>query len=87
MAGLLRAAGPAARGHFGSYHRVFSAARWSLWAVARALATAALSHVPDGRPVVLAVDDTVCRHRGPAVYGRGSHRDAVRSSKAVAVLC
>ena len=87
VAGLLRSAGPVARGHFSGYHRVFSAARWSTWAVAKAVATAAVAHVPQGRPVVLAVDDTVCRHRGPKVYGRGSHRDAVRSSRAVTVLC
>jgi hypothetical protein len=35
--------------------------------------------VPEG-PVRLAADDTVEEHRGRKVYGKGCHRDAVRSS-------
>lgn len=37
--------------------------------------------VPDG-PVPLAGDDTVDEHRGAKVYGKGCHRDAVRSTHA-----
>ena len=89
---VLRAAGRMAPGHFSSYHRVLSATRWSLWAagkvLARAvLARAVLARVPDGEPVVLAVDDTVTRHPGPKVHGRGCHRDPTRSSHGVAVFC
>ncbi len=41
-----------------------------------------LDHVaPDG-PVALVGDDTVGGHPGRAVYGKGRHRDAVRSSHA-----
>ena len=79
VAAVLRTMRPLARGHFSSYHRVLSGARWSLWVAGRALAHAVLAHVPEGEPVVLAVDDTVARHRGPKVYGRGCHRDAGRS--------
>ena len=75
VAAVLRTMRPLARGHFSSYHRVLSGARWSLWAAGRVLAHAVLAHVPEGQPVVLAVDDTVARHRGPKVYGRGCHRD------------
>ena len=74
----MRSAGPPVGcGHFGSFHRAFSAARWSLWALAKAAATAAVAHVPEGRPAVLAVGDTACRHRGPEAYGRRNGRGLV----------
>jgi hypothetical protein len=70
-----------ARGHFGGYHRVFSAARWSPWPAARVLAAAAVALVPRDQPVIVDVDDTVARHRGPRVFGVGCYRDACRSSR------
>ena len=63
-----------------SYHRVFSHASWALWPLGKVLAAAALSHVPPGEPVIVDADDTVAQHRGRKVYGKGRHRDAVRSS-------
>ena len=69
-----------APGHPSSYHRVFSRAPWSTWRLARALATLVIERfVPDG-PIHLAGDDTVDEHRGKKVFGKGRHRDAVRSS-------
>jgi hypothetical protein len=68
------------QGHPSSYHRFFSAARWSLWPLARVLAAAVLEWVPAEQAVVLAADDTVAQHRGKKVFGKGCHRDAVRSS-------
>src|SRR5215213_6780731 len=65
VAAVLRTMRPLARGHFSSYHRVLSRARWSLWAAGKVLAHAALARVPEGEPVVLAADDTVARRRGP----------------------
>jgi hypothetical protein len=68
------------RGHWSCYHRVFCKARWSCMALARIVARLVLARIPDDQPVVLAVDDTVTQHRGKHVYGKGCHRDAVRSS-------
>ena len=87
IAAVLRTMRPLARGHFSSYHRVLSGARWSLWVAGRALAHAVLAHGPEGQPVVPAVDDTAARHRGPEVYGRGCHRDPTRSSHGNTVRC
>jgi hypothetical protein len=51
-----------------------------MWRVGRILAAFILKHcVPEGT-VFLAGDDTVTEHRGKKVYGKGCHRDAVRSS-------
>jgi hypothetical protein len=63
-----------------SYHRFFSHARWSLWPLARVLATLVIQRVPPGQAVVLDADDTVAQHRGKKVFAKGCHRDAVRSS-------
>lgn len=63
-----------------TYHRIFSKRRWWAWKIARAVAGYILTHlVPEG-VVRLAVDDTVDEHRGKHVYGKGCHRDAVRST-------
>lgn len=78
---ILRTVGPIASGHFSSYHRVFSMRRWAMWRVARILASLIIRHwVPKG-DIFLAGDDTVDEHRGKNVYGKGCHRDAVRSTQ------
>jgi DDE superfamily endonuclease len=59
---------------------VFSQRRWSTWALARALITFLLDHVVPSGPVLLAGDDTVTEHPGPQVFGKGRHRDGVRST-------
>jgi hypothetical protein len=77
---LLRTVQTLAPGHPSSYHRVLSKRRWSSWRLARALAGFILRRwIPEG-PVRLAGDDTVDEHRGPKVYGKACHRDAVRST-------
>lgn len=82
VANLLRTVGGLAPGHRTSYQRVLSAAEWSGLALGCALARFLLDHlVPDG-PVPLVGDDTVDGHPGKTVYGKGRHRDPVRSSHA-----
>ncbi len=80
VANLLRTVGDLAPGHDASYRRVLSAAEWSGLELGCALARFLLDClVPDG-PVDLVGDDTVDGHPGVKVYGKGRHRDAVRSS-------
>lgn len=77
---LLRIAGTLAAGHWSSYHRVLSQRRWSTWRLARILAQHVVDRfVPDG-PIAIVGDDTVTQHPGKHVYGKGRHRDAVRST-------
>src|SRR4051812_39378488 len=78
---LLRTLGALAPGHPSSYHRVFCTRRWSCWRLARGLASWVFDHlVPEGR-VFLAGDDTVDEHPGDKVFGKGCHRDPVRSTR------
>lgn len=65
-----------------SYHRVLSKRCWSLWRLGRALAGFIFSRwVPEGT-IVLVGDDTVTKGKGKKVFGKGCHRDAVRSTHA-----
>jgi hypothetical protein len=75
----LRTVHPYMQGHISSYHRVCSQHRWSAWALARLLITCLLDHVVPPGPVLLASDDTVAERPGPHVFGKGRHRDGVRS--------
>jgi DDE superfamily endonuclease/Archaeal putative transposase ISC1217 len=80
VSNLLRTTSGLARGDASSFHRVLSQRRWSTLALARILTGFILDHwVPDG-PVLVAGDDTVDEHRGAKVYGKGCHRDPVRST-------
>ncbi len=80
VANLLRTLGPLVPGDPSSYRRVFSQRRWSSWRLAKLLGGWVVEHLlPDG-PIFLAADDTVDEHRGKNVYGKGRHRDAVRST-------
>jgi hypothetical protein len=77
---LLRTLGALAPGHPASYHKVFSKRRWSCWRLARGLCGWVFGHlVPEGK-VLLAGDDTVDGHKGTKVFGKGCHRDPVRST-------
>jgi hypothetical protein len=73
-------------GHPSAYHRWFSRARWSAWALGRVLAAAVLELVPGDGPVSPALDDTADGpHRGKRVYAAACWRDAVASSAGKAV--
>jgi hypothetical protein len=77
---LLRTPGALAPGHPSSYHRVFSQRRWSSWRLARGLAGWVFDHLVTDDRVLLAGDDTVDEHPGDHVFGKGCHRDPVRST-------
>jgi hypothetical protein len=77
---LLRTLGTLVPGSPSSYHRVFSRRRWSLWRLAHGLAGWIVRHWVATGSIRLAGDDTVDGHRGKKVFGKGRHRDAVRSS-------
>jgi hypothetical protein len=77
---LIRTVQSQAPGHVLSDHRVFSQRQCSTWALARTLIAFLLDHVIPPGPVLLAGDDTVTEHPGPQVFGKGWHRDGVRST-------
>lgn len=80
VANLPRTVGELAPGHDASYPRVMSVADWSGLELGCAPARFLLDHFVPGGPGDLVGGDTVDGHPGPKVYGKGRHRDAVRSS-------
>lgn len=77
---LLRIAGVLAEGHWCSYHRILSKRRWSSWNLARILAQQVVDRFLPRGTIPICGDDTVTEHPGKKVYGKGRHRDAVRST-------
>jgi hypothetical protein len=77
---LLRIAGALADGHWSSYHRVLSKRRWSTLRLARILAQHVVTRLVPRGTIRICGDDTVTQHPGKKVYGKGRHRDAVRST-------
>lgn len=77
---LLRIAGRLAKGHWCSYHRVLSKRCWSSWNLSRTLAQQVVARFLPQGPIPICGDDTVTEHPGKKVYGKGRHRDAVRST-------
>lgn len=75
----LVASGVAGRRHHAAFHRFFSRARWSMDELGRLLLVL-LAAMAQG-PLRLLLDDTLCHHKGPKVFGLGCHLDAVRSTR------
>jgi DDE superfamily endonuclease len=78
---LLRTLGGLAHGHPASYRRVLSAAHWSGLRLAAALCRLLFVRLGPRACVGLVADDTVTEHKGKHVWGKGRHRDPVRSTK------
>jgi hypothetical protein len=80
---MILAAGDTAEKHYSSYHRLFSAARWSLDAMG--LAVFGLTEPFLGNVVMLGIDDTLARKRGLKMFGCGMHHDPLLSSRSKTV--
>lgn len=76
----LRMVGSLGYGHYSSYHRLFSRASWSTWTLSHILTRMILELFGADDAIPLAVDETTAQHKGAKVYGKGCHRDAVRST-------
>jgi hypothetical protein len=80
VASALRAVGLQEERRFCRYHRVLNRAVWSGKEAGRILLSSlAETFVPDG-PLVIGVDETLERRRGPKIRTKGIYRDPVRST-------
>jgi len=85
VTGMIVAAGVAEQRHHAAFHRVFSAARWSLDQVGLIVFQGLKALLPEGT-VDLSLDDTEARKRGLKVYGVGMHHDPQLSTRKMPVL-
>lgn len=77
----LAAMQPRVQGHWCNYHRIYSAARFSMWKLAAAVVREVVILLPGDQPIILVVDDTVDQKTGDRVWAQGAHRDARRSTR------
>lgn len=77
----LRAMGLSEDQEFSKYHHVFNRARWSPWVVSKLLLELLIKSClsPDAA-LVLLIDDTLERRRGPKIKYKGWFRDPIRST-------
>jgi hypothetical protein len=85
ITGMLVAAGVAGTKHHAGFHRLFSAARWSLDELGLILFRLIVPLLEPGT-VALTFDDTLAPKRGLKVFGVGMHHDPLRSTRKVTVL-
>jgi hypothetical protein len=85
ITGMIVAAGVAEQRHHAAFHRVFSAARWSLDQLGLIVFLLLKVLLPEGT-VDLSLDDTEAHKRGKKVYGVGMHRDPQLSTRKKPVL-
>lgn len=71
-------------GTFAKYHHILNRVSWSTLNGSRILLKMLLTLVGVG-PLVLFIDETLERRRGPKIKAKGYYRDAVRSSKSIVV--
>jgi hypothetical protein len=77
----LRAMGLSAEAEFSKYHQVFNRAKWSPWVLSKLLLSLLIkSCLPPGAALVLLIDDTLERRRGPKIKYKGWFRDPIRST-------
>ncbi len=70
---------------FAKYHHVLNRSNWSLLSASKILLKLILTVAGTNMPVVMFVDETLERRKGPKIKAKGYYRDAVRSSKRVVV--
>lgn len=81
VASALRAMGLADSSHFTNFHRVLNRAQWSPWVLSQLLlALIILFFLPPSMPLLLVIDETLERRRGPQIKYKGWFRDPIRST-------
>lgn len=80
VTGMLVAAGVAGKRHHAAFHRLFSAARWSLDELGLIVFGLLTWLLPAGT-VKLTLDDTLSHKRGLKMFGVGMHHDPIRSTR------
>jgi hypothetical protein len=74
---------PILHGHWSDYHRIYSAARFSMWGLGAVLVRQVIRLLPRDIVIELVADDTVNGKDGGRVWARGAHYDSIRSTRKI----
>jgi DDE superfamily endonuclease len=83
---VIFSSGNVGNGHWSRFHRFFSHAAWDIDTFSMSLAKLVFTILAPGATRFWAVDDTLCRKRGLALYGAGMHYDPLISSRPKALV-
>lgn len=72
---------PVLQGHWSNYHRLYSAAKFSMWRLAAALVQQVIKLLPNDVVIELVADDTVVGKAGDHVWAKSVHRDSSRATR------
>lgn len=70
---------------FAKYHHVLNRVKWSPLLAAKIVLDLLVSVIGTGKPLVMFIDETLERRKGPKIKAKGYYRDAVRSSRSTVV--
>lgn len=82
---VLRIMGLSHNPSFAKYHHVLNRVQWSTLSGSKILLDLLLKVFGTNKPLVMFVDETLERRKGPKIKAKGYYRDAVRSSKNIVV--
>lgn len=82
---MILAANAVGTKHHSAYHRLFSAARWSLDELGLAIFSLMLPFL-NQKMILLGLDDTLARKRGLKIFGVGMHHDPLLSTRRTAIM-
>ena len=73
--------------HFDRYHRVLNRAKWNEFQLVKILLGLIISILPSDTPIIIAMDETIERRKGPLIKKKGCYRDSCRSTKSLVIKC
>jgi hypothetical protein len=77
---MVVAAGAVGSRHISVFHRFFSRATWVLDDLGHVVFRLALPWLPAEAPLIVIIDDTLCRKGGKGICGASMHHDPLRST-------
>lgn len=87
VSAALRVMGLSDESNFSKFHRVLNGARWDSWRLTQILLGLLLALVPNGCPIIIAMDETLERRKGEKIKDKGCYRDSCRSTKSLVIKC
>jgi len=83
----LTAMGLANEPHYDRYHSFLSKSVFNEFQLVKILLGLLLTLLPSGFPILIAMDETIERRKGPKINAKGCYRDAARSTHNLVVHC